>query len=41
MQFIDLKAQYRHLENEIKAGIDKVLEGGAYIMVQGGYTVVE
>jgi len=32
MQFIDLKAQYRHLENEIKAGIDKVLEGGAYIM---------
>ena len=32
MQFIDLKAQYRHLEDEIKSAIDKVLENGAYIM---------
>lgn len=34
MQFIDLKAQYRHLENEIKTAMDKVLESGAYIMGQ-------
>ena len=32
MQFIDLKAQYRALENKIKARIDAVLEHGHYIM---------
>ncbi|WP_036300595.1 DegT/DnrJ/EryC1/StrS family aminotransferase [Methylomarinum vadi] len=30
--FIDLKSQYRVLEHEIKARIDKVLEHGQYIM---------
>ena len=32
MQFIDLKAQYRSLEKQIKARIDAVLEHGQYIM---------
>ncbi|MBU0665009.1 MAG: DegT/DnrJ/EryC1/StrS family aminotransferase [Proteobacteria bacterium] len=32
MQFIDLKAQYRALEEKIKARIDAVLEHGHYIM---------
>jgi UDP-2-acetamido-2-deoxy-ribo-hexuluronate aminotransferase len=32
MQFIDLKTQYRALENKIKARIDAVLEHGHYIM---------
>lgn len=31
MQFIDLKAQYKHLEGEINAGIARVLEHGAFI----------
>ena len=30
--FIDLKSQYRQIEAEIKAGIEGVLEHGAYIM---------
>lgn len=30
--FIDLKAQYRRIESDIKAGIDAVLEHGKYIM---------
>lgn len=38
MQFIDLHAQYRELEHEIKRGIDTVLEHGKYIM---GPEVVE
>ncbi len=31
MQFIDLKAQYAQLKNEINAGISKVLDDGHYI----------
>ena len=30
--FIDLKAQYKQLEKDIRAGIDKVLEHGRFIM---------
>jgi dTDP-4-amino-4,6-dideoxygalactose transaminase len=30
--FIDLKAQYRRIQDEVKSGIDAVLEHGAYIM---------
>ncbi len=30
--FIDLKIQFRHLENEIRARMDKVLEHGNFIM---------
>ena len=32
MQFIDLKAQYKHLEKEINSRIQNVLEHGKYIM---------
>lgn len=32
MQFIDLKAQYQQLKNEIDAGIQRVLEHGQYIL---------
>ena len=30
--FIDLKAQFAHLESEIRAGIDEVLKHGQFIM---------
>ncbi len=30
--FIDLKAQYKRVQDEVKSGIDAVLEHGAYIM---------
>ncbi len=30
--FIDLKAQYAHIEDKIRANMDRVLEHGAYIM---------
>ena len=30
--FIDLKAQFRELEDEIRSGIDRVLEHGRFIM---------
>ncbi|MDP4132477.1 MAG: DegT/DnrJ/EryC1/StrS family aminotransferase [Bacillota bacterium] len=32
MEFIDLKAQYKSIENEIKSNINTVLEHGKYIM---------
>ncbi len=30
--FVDLKAQFKHLEDDIRAGIDRVLEHGSFIM---------
>lgn len=32
MQFIDLKAQYRHIEDDVQARIRRVLEHGQYVM---------
>ncbi len=32
IQFIDLKAQYKHLKNDIRAAMDAVLEHGRFIM---------
>ena len=32
MEFIDLKSQYRHLKNEIDAGISRVLDHGQFIL---------
>jgi dTDP-4-amino-4,6-dideoxygalactose transaminase len=41
MQFVDLQVQFKRLENEIRAGIDGVLQHGKYIMGPEVYELEE